>query len=502
LTAREAAKRESLDGRERQPSGVAAAYDPAVDNFATALDLAAAVRRKEVSPVELVDHYLARIDELNPALNAVCFRADDEVRAAAARAADAVTKTPADELPPFHGVPLPIKDLNNVAGWPTTYGSRGASSNPVTESDLVVQRFVDGGFVLLAKTATPEFGTVSYTESDALGVTRNPWNTDHTPGGSSGGAGSAVASGMAAIAHASDGGGSIRIPASCNGLVGLKASRNRIPNAVNELEGFATSGVLTRTVADTAAALDLIGAPDPLSWYNAPPPPAPFAQLAASAPPRLRVAITSQPPLDMPVAQACIDAVEAAAKLLESLGHEIVETTIELPDAERFVESFGVIWNTGSAGLPLVDWDAIEPLNAMLRVAGQALDSVSYVASVMTTQVLGRPLMAAFGRDFDVLVSPTMAVEPPKCGSVWDGADVDPINALLNCYPMAVFTSPWNVTGLPALSLPLYQAPSGLPVGVQFVGGPWQDALLLQLGAQLEAAAPWHDRHPTLTFSR
>jgi amidase len=469
-----------------------------MDAFTPALDLAAAVRRKEVSPVELVDLYLERVDRLDPTLNAFCHRADDEVRRAAVRSADAVAATPTDELPPFQGVPLPIKDLNRVAGWPTTYGSLGASGAPNTESDPVVERFVEAGFVLLGMTNAPEFGTISYTESRAHGVTRNPWDPDHTPGGSSGGAGAAVAAAMAPIAHASDGGGSIRIPASCNGLVGLKPSRNRVPNGVNELEGFATSGVLTRTVADTAAALDVIGRPDPLCWYNAPPPERSWADLAARRPERLRVAYTTSPPVEVAVDRACLDAVDATVRALASLGHEVDEAKLELPAEELFVEAFGSVWNVGSAGVPLADWNAIEPLNAQLRRQARAADSLAYAEAVLTTQVLSRRLVAQFGDRFDVLLTPTMAVEPPRCGSVWEGTDADPLMAMLNCFPMGIFTSLWNVTGLPALSLPVHQAPSGLPVGVQLVAGPWQEATLLAVGTQLEAALPWHDRRPPL----
>jgi amidase len=214
----------------------------------------------------------------------------------------------------------------------------------------------------------------------------------------------------------------------------------------------------------------------------------------------VRIGYSANPPLDMPVDPECVEAMEKTARLLSEAGHEVYEAKLDMPDADSFVEAFGVIWNTGSAGVPLADWDAIEPLNAILRKAGRELDSVSYVEAVMKTQLLGRPLMAAFGRDFDVLLTPTMAVPPPKCGSVWEGAEDEPIIALINCYPMAVFTSPWNVTGLPALSLPIHQATSGLPVGVQLVAGPWQDALLLQLGTHLEAAAPWNDRHPELAL--
>ena len=469
-----------------------------MDPFSSALEIAAAIRRKEVSPTEVTELYLERVDQLDPQLNAFCFRDDDRVRENARRATDAVASTSADELPPFHGVPIPIKDLNDVAGWPTSHGSKGASKEPVAESELVVQRFEEAGFVLFNKTATPEFGAVSFTESDALGVTRNPWNTDHTPGGSSGGAAAAVASGMAPIAHASDGGGSIRIPSSCCGLVGLKPSRNRVPSGPNSLEGLSSSGVVSRTIADTAAVLDIIGRPDPLAWYNALPPAEPFAALAARPPAQLRVGIVVTPPVEMEVAQACIDAVEATAKLLESLGHRVEEFDQGIDDVDRFVSAFGAIWNTGMAGVPLADPDAVESHNRAMHEDALATDSIAYVESVMLTQTLTRELAAPFGRDIDVMVTPTMTVEPPRCGAVWEGAELDPLMAVLNCYPMAAFTTPWNVTGLPALSLPLHQAPSGLPVGVQFIAGPWQEALLLQLGAQLEAAQPWVDRRPAV----
>ncbi len=467
-----------------------------MDPFTPATELAEAVRRREVSPVELVELYLGRIDKLDGELNAFCFRDDDRVLGWAREAEAAAAR--GGDLPPFLGVPLPIKDLNRVAGWPTTYGSRGASTAANTESDLVVQRFVGAGFVPLGMTNSPEFGTISYTESEAHGITRNPWDPSRTPGGSSGGAGAAVASGMAPIAHASDGGGSIRIPASCNGLVGLKPSRNRVPNGVNELEGFATSGVLTRTVAETAAVLDVIGQPDLLGWYNAPPPGRPWSHAAAEEPGRLRIGFTTTPPVDVPVDESCVDAVRQAAERLVAMGHDVQEVDLSMPDADAFVEAFGVVWNTGSAGTPLEDWEAIEPLNAALRRAGQSADSISYVEAVRSTQLLGRPLMATLVEGLDVLVTPTMAVEPPPCGSVWEGADVEPMLALMNCFPMAVFTSVWNVTGLPALSLPLHQAPSGLPVGVQLVAGPWREDVLLQLGTALEQAMPWRDRRPAL----
>src|SRR5262245_28935609 len=244
-----------------------AAFDP----FTSALDLAAAIRRREVSPVEVAECYLDRIDALDPGFNAFCHRADDDVRAAAAAATDAVARAASpDDLPPFLGVPLPVKDLLDVAGWPTTYGSAGADPAPKAASDPVVQRFVDAGFVLLGKTTTSEFGAVPFTESPALGISRQPWDPDRTPGGSSSGAGVTVAAGMAPIAHASDGGGSIRMPASCTGLVGLKPTRGRVTSLAVDVEGFGVNGVLTRTVADAAAGLDVVARHDPAAWWSPP----------------------------------------------------------------------------------------------------------------------------------------------------------------------------------------------------------------------------------------
>lgn len=469
-----------------------------MDAFRSATDWAAAIRRREVSPVELTDLYLDRIDRLDPQLNAFCFRADDEVRASAKIAEDALMATPADELGPFHGVPLPIKDLNDVRGWPTTYGSRGGSSNAVADDCLVVARFRAAGFVFLGKTNTPELGTISCTENDRFGATRNPWDTSRTPGGSSGGAGAAVASGMAPMAHASDGGGSIRIPASCNGLVGLKPSRNRISTGTNSIEGFATDGVVSRTVADTAAALDVLAAPDPLFWYNAPPTSRPFTELARRAPGRLRIGVSATPSVDLPVDAEVLAAHAAAVELLAGLGHEMVPVELSMPDPERFTEAFTIVWNTGSAGLP-IDVTAMEPLNVALRNMALGLDSIKYVEAVYRTQLMSRPIIEPFGRDFDVLLTPTMACLPPAVGSVWDNAAIDPIMPLLNSYPMAVFTAIWNIAGLPAISLPLGRSGTGLPIGVQLVGGAWQDALLLQLATQIEQAAPWAAARPPVS---
>ncbi|MBT2419025.1 amidase [Streptomyces sp. ISL-22] len=474
-----------------------------IDPFTPAVELAAAIRRKEVSPVEVADSYLERMDELDPRLNAFCHRADHDVRKAAAAAADAVVQAAsAEELPPFHGVPLPIKDLLDVAGWPTTHGSAGADRAPAAASDPVVRRFVDAGFVLLGKTTTSEFGTVSFTESEALGISRNPWDPDRTPGGSSSGAGVAVAAGMVPIAHAADGGGSIRVPASCTGLVGLKPTRGLVTNATVGSEGLATDGVLTRSVADTAAALDVLARHDPAAWWSPPTPRRSFADAMTTAPPRgLRIGVLVAPPLDgLNVDPACVAAVDKTLRTLESAGHHVVDVPLPLPPAEELVTAFTTIWNVGGAGVPLADPDRVEPHNRALRDAARAIDSWAYAEGVQKTQRLSRHIVEAFITSFDLLVTPTMACLPPPVGFWRSGSGDDPLTPLLKSYPLAVFTSLFNVTGQPTISVPLHHDDAtGLPVGVQLVAAPWREDLLLQVSHTLELAHPWTDRRPAVS---
>ncbi|BCM70501.1 MULTISPECIES: amidase [Streptomyces] len=472
-----------------------------IDPFTPAVELAAAIRRKEVSPVEVADCYLARMDELDPRLNAFCHRADDDVRKAASAAADAVARAKSPEdLPPFHGVPLPVKDLVDVAGWPTTHGSAGAGRAPAAASDPVVRRFVDAGFVLLGKTTTSEFGSLPFTESDALGVSRNPWDPDRTPGGSSSGAGVAVAAGMAPLAHAEDGGGSIRIPASCTGLVGLKPTRGLVTNAVVEVEGLGTGGVLTRSVADTAAALDVLARHDPGAWWSPPTPRTSFAAaLETELPAGLRIGALIDSPIDgIPVHPACVAAVDTALRAFESTGGHLVDTLFPLPPADELVAAFTTLWNVGGAGVPLAEPDRIEPHNRALRDAARAIDSWAYAEGLRRTQELSRRIVEGFLAGFDLLVTPTMACLPPLVGAWRAGTDDDPLRALVNSYPMGVFTSVFNVTGQPAVSVPVHHdEATGLPVGVQLVAAPWREDLLLQASRILELAHPWTTRRPS-----
>ncbi|MBB4684081.1 amidase [Amycolatopsis jiangsuensis] len=469
-----------------------------IDPYTCAVDLAAAIRGKEVSPVEVVQACLERINELDPQLNAFCHRADDEVRAAAAAAEDAVVRAGSpDELPPFHGVPLPIKDLADVAGWPTTYGSAGADRRPKSTSDPVVRRFVDAGFLLLGKTTTSEFGAVSFTESEALGITRNPWDPHRTPGGSSSGAAVAVASGMAPLAHAADGGGSIRVPASCTGLVGLKPTRGRVTNAVVEVEGFGTHGVLTRSVEDTAAVLDVLARHDPGAWWSPPTPAVSFASaLTREVPKHLRVGVLTEPLLDgVTVDPACTAAVHEVLRALEAAGYHHVDRPLPLPSPDELLSSFMKVWAVASAGTPVAEPDRVEPHNLRQREAAKAVDSWAYVESVQRTQQLSRRIVESFVEGFDLLVTPTMACLPPRVGAWRAGPGQDPLAAVVASHPMAVFTSLFNVTGQPAISVPVrHDAGTGLPVGVQLVAAPWREDLLLQVAGMLEREYRWTQR--------
>jgi amidase len=468
-----------------------------------ALELAAALRRRELSAVELLDACLAAVDELDPRLNAVIWRNDDDARAAAAEADRRLAADDrSDEAAraPFLGVPLPIKDLTPVAGWPVSYGSRGAPAEVSEESELVVDAFVRAGFVLCGRTNTPEFGVMTVAENSRYGITRNPWDPTRSPGGSSGGAAAAVAGGMFPIAHANDGGGSIRIPASYCGLVGFKPSRGRVPRLAQSWLGAVVEGVVARTVADSAAVLDAIAGPDPLAWYNAPAPARPFAQELDAPPGRLRIGLMAQAPLGMPTDESCTAAARAAATMLEELGHTVEE--VEVPTiSEEMVPPFIVLTQAGLADYEGVDWSAVEPHIAHQRRASGELGGYDYVLAARTLELLSRRELVRWGRDFDMLLTPTSAILPPQAGAVMAAQHAAPDQPVLDVVASVAFTAFGNVAGLPAVSLPLHWGEEGLPVGVQLTAGPWQDASLIALAAQLERARPWSDRRPQLAHA-
>jgi amidase len=458
---------------------------------ASAVDLAAALRARELSAVELLDACLAAVDARNPELNAVVWR-DDEAARTAARDADA--RIAAGEEAPFLGVPIPIKDLTAVAGWPLTYGSNGAGEGLSEESELVVEALQRAGFVLCGRTNTPEFGPLTVAENSRYGNTVNPWDTGRASGGSSGGASAAVAGGMFPIAHANDGGGSIRIPAAYTGLVGLKSSRGRIPRRAQTWMGAVVEGAITRTMADAAASLDAMAGPDPLAWFNAPAPQRPFAEEVGAPVEKLRIGLMAEAPLGLPTDPDCAQAAREAATLLEELGHEVVEVEVATI-SEELTPDFVTMTIGGIADYDGVDWSKVEPHNRhAYEAATDRVSAYEYVVAAQRLERLSRREVARWGRDFDLLLTPTSGILPPPSGQVLTAQHAAPDQPVFETIASVCFTAFGNITGLPAISLPLHWNDDGVPVGAMLTGGPFEEAGLIRLGAQLEAARPWAER--------
>ena len=458
--------------------------------FLPALEQARLVRAREVSSVELVRTYLERIERIDPTLNAFVTVRPEEALAEAA-AIDA-----AGGEASFRGVPIAVKDLTATAGIRTTYSSRAYADHVPDFDTAVVRRLRDAGFVILGKTNTPEFGTTAFTESDLNGATRNPWSTELTPGGSSGGAAAALAAGLIPVAHGSDGGGSIRIPASCCGVFGLKPSRGRVSAApFASLEGLSTAGPLSRTVADAGALLDVMSGYEPGDPWWAPPPDVPFAEAVTALPGRLRIAVTTHPPIDTPVDAECEAAVHAAAETLRELGHEVIEATPPWREPDLFY-TFIEVWQVGPALFPVEDPAHLTPLNRELAESAHASTAADYARAVTRLGLLARRTVA-FWNDVDVVLTPTLALPPVPVG--WQEAAEGAIEQLLRSTAFTPFTAIVNLTGLPAASLPLHWNAADIPIGVQAIGPPAGDALVLRLAAQLESVQPWGERRPPLS---
>ena len=458
--------------------------------FASALEQARLVREGEVSASELVGLYLERIEQLDPELNSFVTVCGDQALATA-RAIDETSGSA-----PFRGVPIAVKDLTATAGVRTTYSSRAFADFVPDFDTAVVRRLREAGFVVLGKTNTPEFGTTAFTESELNGATRNPWSPERTPGGSSGGAAAALAAGLIPLAHGSDGGGSIRIPASCCGLFGLKPSRGRVSAApFTSFEGLSTSAPLSRYVADAAALLDVMAGYEPGDPSWAPPPERPFVDEVGAPPGRLRIAITSQPPMDVPVDSECTAALASAAALLSDLGHDVVERTPPWREPDLAL-TFITVWQVGPALNPVDDPSLLTPLNRGLVESANATSSADYGRAAAPLQLLSRRVVA-FWEDVDLVLTPTLALPPVPSG--WQEQVDGATEQLLRNTEFTPFTAIANVAGLPAMSLPLHWSADGLPVGVQAIGPPAGDALLLQLAAQIEEARPWAERRPPLS---
>jgi amidase len=470
--------------------------------FRPATELAAMVRSGELSARELVESSLERIEELNPALNA--FVDVDAERALAA----AELIRPGDERP-FAGVPTAIKNNRPLQGLRLTYGCSLMEQNVCEYDHNVTRRLKRAGFVIVGTTTLPEYGILPTTEARIFGPTRNPWDLGRTPGGSSGGAAAAVASGMLPVAHGNDGGGSLRIPAACCGLVGLKPSRGRI-SAAPELgdSSLGIDGMLTRTVRDTAAILDVLAGYEPGDATWAPEPEESFASSAAREPGVLRIAATTLPPApDAAVDPVCAKAVWDAADLLRSLGHEVEE--VEPPwQVDGLQALFGAVFSSQIAlsiaysgivagrGPDRITAADMEPMSWAIHSMVAKMSAVEGLGAAVRLQAFARRLVV-FLAPYDALLTPALAERPLPLGTL-DTAAPEPMATFTRSGLFTPFTPIFNASGQPGVSLPLFHGGDGLPLGVQLVGRPVGEGQLLALAAQLEEARPWAERRPVL----
>jgi amidase len=463
----------------------------------TALEQAAAVRSREVSPPELVEHALRRVEALDAGLGAFLTVTPERALAGARRAERRLRE--GGELPPLLGVPTAVKDLNNTAGVRTTFGSTVLADNVPTVDDAVVTRLAEAGTISIGKTNTPEFGFPCYTDNALVGPARCPWDPGRLAGGSSGGAAVAVAAGMLPVAQGSDGGGSIRIPASINGLVGLKPTRGRVSNAPlgGDVTGLGTNGPLARTVRDAAALLDAMAGPvtgDP-AWAPPLPPGETFLGAVDRPVGRLRIGRYLESPMaDAGLEPAVQAAFDDAARLLEELGHEVEDVPPGLLGPDVLI-AFERVWTLSGTLLPVPPERVgeLRPLTRELRARGLALSAQQAMEALTALRLFARRFVTATDR-YDVLLAPVTTMTPRPLG--WFDADGDGAADFERQKRYAAFTAVFNVTGQPAVSVPLHWTDDGLPVGTMLVGRPADEVTLLALAAQLEAAHPWAHRHP------
>jgi amidase len=465
--------------------------------FVSAAETAALVRTGGASAREIVEAALRRIEALDGPINA--FTEVDGERALAA--ADALV--PGDGAP-FAGVPIAIKGNVGVEGYEIGAGSRFLAGYRPDHSAYLVRRLREAGFVIVGITNLPEFAILPTTEPRHGGPTRNPWDLTRTPGGSSGGSAAAVAAGLIPIAHGNDGGGSIRIPASACGLVGLKPSRGRVSSGPDLGESWlAANGVLTRTVADTALALDVLGGYEVGDANWAPRPPEPYVTSMRRSPGKLRVAVTATNPFDAPVDEEAIQGLRVGAELLQALGHEVAEAAPAWPTPESlrvFISVFGPAIALGidaavrRAGREPEE-DEIEPLSRAIYERAKQTSSVGYLGAVAQMQAIARGLVAFFA-DYDLLMTPGLAERPLKIGEC-TGFGEDPMRDLERSGLFTPYTSLFNVTGQPAISIPVGFGSDGLPTNVQLVGKPLNEDRLLQVALQMESANPWAHYRPS-----
>jgi amidase len=457
------------------------------------------VRTGDATAAELVDSAIERIEKLNGELNAVIHPLYDRARAAVAAG-----------LPsgPFTGVPIVIKDLDGTLADAPYHGGNKmlkAANYVPSVTSYIFEKLERAGFVIVGKTNTPEFGLMTTTESEAYGPAHNPWDVTRSTGGSSGGSGAAVASGMVPVAHAGDGGGSIRIPASHCGLFGLKPNRGRVSLGPDEAEawaGLVMRHVVSHTVRDSAAILDCIHGYMNGDYYTAPPPGRAYARDAMNEPGTLRIGIRATAPLGLAEVDAeCVAAAENAAALCESLGHNVEVATPGALDDFSMMESFLAVMNSSlRADLQMLGEQLGREVTAADVEAGtwsnyesaSGIDAAAYIRALTKMHQWVRSAASWWEDDgYDILLTPTCAEPPPELGDL-----IRPETNGSRLLPFAIFTAPFNVTGQPAMSVPLHWTASGLPVGVQFVGAPYREDVLIRLAGQLEQAQPWAARRP------
>jgi amidase len=466
--------------------------------FLSATELAARIRDGSLTAREAVEAAVRRIEAVDPHIGA--FVEVDAERVLAE--ADAIE--PRDERP-FAGVPIAVKSNTAVAGLCMNFASRFLAGHRPTHNAYLVRRLREAGFVIVGTTNMPEFGILPTTEPRHTGPTRNPWDTSRTPGGSSGGSAAAVAAGLVPLAHGNDGGGSLRIPAACCGLVGLKPSRGRVSRGPDLGDSFLVSdGVLTRTVAETALLLDVLSGYEPGDATWAPRPAEPYTLAMRRDPGKLRIAMSLENALGVDADPEVVHGLHEAATLLRGLGHEVVEASPALPGPDSldiFLQVFGpgIALGIGLgerlAGRPPDD-DEIEPMSRAVLEHARSLPSTGYLTALAQLQLLARGTVAFFA-DYDLLLTPVLASRPLPIGEL-HGCGEEPLEDLRRSGTFAPYTALFNVTGQPAISVPIGFGEDALPTAVQLVGHPLGEETLLQVANQIEAARPWAGRRPAL----
>lgn len=468
--------------------------------FLDATAQAELVRAKQIKPEELLDGAIERIERLNPQLNAVVLPMYDQARAAIAAG-----------LPdgPFTGVPFVLKDLGAMyAGVVQTQGSSFTKDLVSPIDSELTRRYKEAGLVICAKTNTPEFGLISTTEPRLFGATHNPWNLDHTTGGSSGGSAAAVASGMVPFGHANDGGGSIRIPAACCGLFGLKPTRARItagPLIGDIMGGLVNEHCVSRSVRDSATLLDATAGSMPGDPYVAPEQKRPYIEEVGASPGRLRIAYAAQTFYGDPLHDDCVTAVKDTAALLSDLGHDVEEASPPIP-GEQLIDSFTQLWAAGNTfgidSMAMITGkqpseEDFEILTWALYKMGQEITATQYLTVIFGMQTMARQI-AGFHETYDIWLTPAMAKPPVELG-YHDSTPEDPMLGFTRAAAFVPFTPIQNVTGQPAMSVPLYWNDAGLPIGLHFVARFGEEDMLFRLAAQLEEARPWAGKIPPVS---